>query len=114
MFRWTSDHESSNTLTTRDARPFLAHHLRECADTRTDDNGAALHLLARWIENLPSDNAAMARIGVAATLDYERGLFVCGAAATALINDYRNDSPSNRRVWLMSFADAVERDMAAD
>jgi hypothetical protein len=95
---------------TRDARPFLAHHLRECADARRDSNGEALHLLARWVENLPADNAAIRRIGATAALDYDNGGFVCGDASTALIDDYRNLGRPRRR-WLVKFADAVESDL---
>jgi len=96
----------------RDARPFLAHHLRECADARLESNGEALHLLAREVENLPSDNADMRRIAATDALDYANGAFVCGPAATALIDEYRVDAPSKQRKWLARFAAAVEHDLA--
>ena len=95
----------------RDSRPFLAHHLRECADNRLEENGPALHVLARWVENLPADNVAMHRIGSTAALDYEHGAFVSGARAEELIENYREESPADRQIWLTQFADAVEEDL---
>jgi hypothetical protein len=94
----------------RDARPFVAHHLRECADERADTNGPQLHVLARWVENLPADNEAMGRIASTEALDYPLGAFVCGETSTALIDRY-HDSESKRATWLASFADAVEHDL---
>ena len=94
-----------------DARPFLAHHLRECADQRLDENGHALHLLARWVENLPANDAAMRRIGATTALDYTNGSFVSGARADSLIESFRDDSSADRRLWLARFAEAVEEDL---
>ena len=96
---------------TRDARPFLAHHLRERADAR-DHHGSALHDLARWVENLPGDDPAMLRIASTEALDYSDGGFVCKAASNALIDAYQRDAPASRRQWLAWFADAVEHDHA--
>ena len=94
---------------TRDARPFLAHHLRERADARERD-GSALHDLARWVENLPADDSAMRRIAATDALDYSDGCFVCGAVSNAIIDAYQRDTPIARREWLMEFAEAVEFD----
>ncbi len=94
----------------RDARPFVAQHLRESADARLGDNGDALHLLARWVENLPAHDPSMRRIAATDSLDYDDGSFRCGEASTALIDGYERDTPAARRQWLARFADAVEHD----
>src|SRR5207245_10194917 len=93
---------------TRDARPFLAHHLRENADTRLDRNGDALHDLARWVENLPADDPTMRRIALTDALDYADGCFVCGAASRALVRTYQEDTSAGREAWLGQLAEAVE------
>src|SRR5438874_749640 len=96
---------------TRDARPFLAHHLRERADA-LDRNHEALHDLARWVENLPADEPAMLRIASTDALDYSDGTFRCGAAAIALLDAYQADVPAARPAWLAAFAEAVEYDQS--
>ena len=93
----------------RDARPFLAHHLRECADV-LDRNSEALHDLARWVENLPANDPAMRRIASTDALDFSGGSFVCGERSAALIAGYQHDTPADRLDWLAVFADAVEYD----
>src|SRR5215510_4370761 len=55
----------------RDARPFVAHHLRQRANERRESNGDALHELARWVENLPARDPRMARIEATAALGYD-------------------------------------------
>jgi len=90
----------------RDARPFVAHYLRRCADTNMERNGADLHLLARWVENLPANDRSMALIAATDALDYRDGSFHCGAASTALVEGYR-DGPHSREPWLAHFAEAV-------
>src|SRR5690349_5600391 len=81
---------------TRDARPFVAHYLRGCADADRDGNGDALHTLARWIENLPRHDRSMRRIAATDALDYADGSFRCGDAGSALIASYRDDAPDAR------------------
>ena len=93
----------------RDARPFLAHHLRERADLRVEANGAQLHALARWVENVSAHDPRMAAIALAAELDYGSGAFHGGHTAEALIDDFRGDDPESRDKWLDEFAVAVQR-----
>ena len=90
-----------------DARPFLAHHLRERADLRNETNGAHLHSLARWVENLSANDSRMAAIAAAAELDYDSGAFCGGQTAETLIDDFHGDDPSVRDRWLNEFAAAV-------
>ena len=92
----------------RDARPFLAHHLRECADLRMDTNGADLHALARWVENLPADDHRIVRVAICAELDYSNGTFKGGVASESLIDSYQpGDDAGARNRWLELFAVAV-------
>ena len=92
----------------RDARPFVAHHLRRRADARRDENGAALHELARWVENLPAGDLRMARIAATGALDYDDGSFVGGPEAEALIVAWEaSGGPEARERWLDGFAAAV-------
>jgi len=94
----------------RDARPFVAHFLRTCADARMERNGAALHLLARWVENLPANDPSMALIAATDALDYGDGSFRCGSASRALVEAYR-DTPHGREQWLAHFAETVESEL---
>ena len=92
----------------RDARPFLAHHLRERADLRMDTNGADLHALARWVENLPADDHRIVRVAVAAELNYSDGAFDGGVASESLIDTFdRGDDVEARDRWLELLAVAV-------
>lgn len=91
----------------RDARPFLAHHLRQRANARMDCNGAALHLLARWVENLPSGDPRTARIARTDALDYGDGSFDGGAASEALIDGFSGDGAEACERWLDEFTDAL-------
>jgi hypothetical protein len=94
----------------RDARPFLAHHLRSRGDARQDRNGAAIHLLARWVENLPSGDPNMARIAGTDALNDADGSVVLGPDAEALIDSWESEAvPSDRDLWLEQLAAAVER-----
>lgn len=92
----------------RDARPFLAHHVRERADTRMEHNGADLHVLARWVENLPSGDPRMERIAAEDVLDYSDGRFTGNEESDALIDAFTGgEDPEARERWLDRFADAV-------
>ena len=94
----------------RDARPFLAHYLRQRADGRADRNGADLHLLARWVENLPARDRRMARIEATDALGYRDGSFTPGAEGDGMIDSYASGvDPNTREQWLDRFADAVAR-----
>lgn len=93
----------------RDARPFVAHHLRQRADARMGENGAAIHLLARWVENLPARDPRMARIEATDALDYRDGGFTGGPAADALVDGYTAGDAAARDEWLTRFAEAVVR-----
>lgn len=91
----------------RDARPFLAHHLRERADDRMSTNGADLHALARWVENLPSDDPRIIQVGATAVLDYSDGHFEGGGPAESLVDNFRDGDAAARDRWLDFFAAAV-------
>lgn len=94
----------------RDARPFLAFHLRQRAWERVETNGADLHRLARWVENLPARNADMARIEATSALGYDDGSFIAGDEAEELISSYvLGPDIESRKRWLNGFADAVTR-----
>jgi hypothetical protein len=94
----------------RDARPFLAFHLRRRAEERADSNRADLHRLARWVENLPARDPNMARIEATPALGYDDGSFTGGDEAEDLIRSYVVDFDLEaRRRWLGRFADAVVR-----
>lgn len=95
--------------TVRDARPFLAHHLRSRANARSGANGDALHALARWVENLPAQDQHMARIEVTEALGYDDGSFTGGAASEQLIAAYVTDVESQRERWLDDFSNVVAR-----
>ena len=93
----------------RDARPFVAHHLRRRADERSGLQGADLHALARWVENLSVADTRMARIAGTDALGYEDGSFEAGPAGEAEIAAWvvSNDPMACDR-WLDRFAAAVE------
>ncbi len=94
----------------RDARPFVAHHLRERAEGAGRANAEDLHYLARWAENLPAGDRRMARIEATDALGYENGELLVGAEGETLIDNYAGgDDPAERDAWLTSFADAVAR-----
>ncbi len=94
----------------RDARPFLAYHLRQRANERADANGAQLHRLARWVENLPAGDRRMARIEATDALGYHDGNFVGGDESEALIDSYAGGEDRQvRERWFDAFADAVVR-----
>ena len=94
----------------RDARPFLAFHLRRRADESRGENAEVLDLVARWVENLPARDPRMQRIEQTDALDYADGSFHGGVAADGLIDECRNPDPSSWNHWLDEFAGAVERD----
>jgi len=73
-------------------------------------NADDLHLLARWVENLPARDTRMARIEATDALNYVNGELRTGAEAEALIDGYTGgDDADARDAWLASFADAVAR-----
>jgi hypothetical protein len=92
----------------RDARPFLAFHLRACAERAVDKNGELLLLVARWVENLPAGNAQMRRIEATGSLDYADGSWHGGPAADRLIASLSASDEAGWTEWLRAFADAVE------
>jgi hypothetical protein len=94
----------------RDARPFLAFYLRSRANDRDDTNGADLHALARWVENLPAGEPHMQRIERTETLDYTAGGFLCGPTAARLVETYRAADDAGALRWLDAFTDAVADD----
>lgn len=94
-------------MTARDARPFVAHHLRQRANEPDARNGGALHELARWVENLPARDPRMARIEMTDALDYDDGSFSGGPESEALIDTYSAADASARDRWLENFAAAV-------
>jgi hypothetical protein len=96
------------TGSTRDARPFLAHHLRRHADARGIPGGSDLHLLARWVENLAAGDPRMARIESTPALRYDDGSFDGGDRAEAMIDACTvGDDDAAREIWLGHFAEAV-------
>lgn len=73
-------------------------------------NGADLHGLARWVENLPSDDQRMAQVGVSAELNYADGTFQGGGESELLIDDFLGgQDPVARDRWLDLFATAVTK-----
>jgi hypothetical protein len=92
----------------RDARPFLAFHLRACAERAADTNGELLLLLARWVENLPAGNAQMRRIEATGSLDYTDGSWHGGPTGDRLIESFSATDETGWTAWLMALADAVE------
>ena len=75
---------------------------------RMATNGADLHSLARWVENLPADDQRMVDIAAAAELDYGSGAFRGSAASESLIDSFHGgDSAEARDRWLDDFAAAV-------
>jgi hypothetical protein len=93
----------------RDARPFLAHHIRQRANEPARQNGGALHELARWVENLPARDPRMAHIEVTDALDYDDGGFSGGPESEALIDAYATGDAAARDRWLDDYAAAVAR-----
>jgi hypothetical protein len=94
----------------RDARPFLAHHLRRRADTGDVADPRGLHLVARWVENLPPGDARMAAIEATDALGYADGSFDGGPEAEDLITACEvGGDVDAREAWLEGFADAVRR-----
>ena len=96
----------------RDARPFLAHHLRVRADERSDTNGADLHLLARWVENLPVGDPSMEAIAATNALGYSDGSFDGGPDLEELVHAYIDSGDAGRAAWVVAAADAVVRHWA--
>jgi hypothetical protein len=96
-------------MTRRDARPFVAHHLRQRANELAERNGAAVHALARWVENLPARDPRMARIEMTDALDYDDGSFLGGPESGALIDAYAAEDAAARDRWLEDYASAVSR-----
>jgi len=94
----------------RDARPFVAHHLRRRADARDVSDPEAVHVVARWVENLPAGNKNMATIEATGALGYEDGSFDGGPEAEELITACRLGADVEAREdWLGRFAEAVYR-----
>ncbi|MDP9333420.1 MAG: hypothetical protein M3Q30_08950 [Actinomycetota bacterium] len=93
----------------RDARPFVAHHLRQRADQLAERNGSALHLLARWVENLPARDPRMTRIEKTEALGYDDGAFTGGPESEALIDAWVAEDNAGRDDWLEEYAAAVAR-----
>ena len=96
-------------MTGRDARPFVAHHIRQRANELAEHNGAALHELARWVENLPARDPRMARIEMTDALDYDEGGFSGGPESEALLDTYVAGDAAARDRWLEDYAAAVAR-----
>jgi hypothetical protein len=95
---------------TRDARPFLAHYLRQIADARDASDPAGIHLLARWVENLPAGDPRMITIAATDALGYSDGSFEGGEEAAELVRTCAvGGDMLARETWLASFADAVRR-----
>jgi hypothetical protein len=92
----------------RDARPFLAHHLRNRADQMEAELGIAVHWLARWVENLPAGDTRMQRIARTDALAYSDGHMVDGDEAAAVIDEYAASALSARERWLEEYTSAVE------
>ena len=99
--------EQSVPIDLRDARPFVAYHLRGRADERLDHNGHTLHLVARWVENLPACDARMRRIEATDALDYSDGSFHGGPESEQLIDRCSGADVSSWQSWLEDFAAAV-------
>jgi hypothetical protein len=94
----------------RDARPFLAHHLRARADDGNVADPGGVHLLARWVENLPADDPRMATIETTDALGYGDGSFRGGPESEELIAScVVGGDVVARETWLDDFADAVSR-----
>jgi hypothetical protein len=93
----------------RDARPFLSHHLRRRANERAEENGDDLHVLARWVENLPAHHPDMARIEATNALGYDDGSLTGGPRSEVLIENYATDGPQDQAQWLTAYASAVEQ-----
>jgi hypothetical protein len=93
----------------RDARPFLAFHLRACAERADETHGDRLSLLARWVENLPADMAPMRRIEATEALDYSDGSWHGGPEAEGLIDSYSATDEQGSAAWLEAVAAATER-----
>ena len=93
----------------RDARPFLAHRLRQQADDQERDLSVAIHRLARWVENLPAEDPRMARIAGTDALNYADGSMEVGNDASALVDEYATEAVRARERWLDAYAAAVER-----
>ena len=91
----------------RDARPFLAFYLRMLGEERAVSNGRQLHLVARWVENLPARDRRMRQIEETGALDYTNGAFSGGEEADALIAACAGEEETSWNVWLDEFADAV-------
>ena len=93
----------------RDARPFLAHHLRTIGDERLQENGAAIHALARWVENLPVHNPEMHRLEAANCLRYCNGGIVMGSQSSAfLASSSDSDAAIDfREHWLTRLVDTI-------
>ncbi len=88
-----------------DARPFVAHHLRRRGDARLDTNGADIHLLARWVENLPSGDPRMARIEASRALGLQDGSLEVGPEAAALVDRWDGGTTEpDRELWLEQFS----------
>jgi hypothetical protein len=101
------------TQLARDARPFLAHHLRARADAGDAMDPAGLHLLARWVENLPPNDPRMAAIEATNALGYDDGSFDGGPESEELITGCEVGADVVARDgWLERFADAVRRNWA--
>ena len=96
-------------MSARDARPFVAHHIRQRANERARQNGGALHELARWVENLPAQDRRMVRIETTDALDYDDGGFSGGPECEALIDTYAVGDAAGRDRWLEECAAAVTR-----
>ena len=101
------------TRRSRDARPFVAHHLRRRGDARDVLDPDGVHVLARWVENLPAGDKRMATIEATDALGYVDGSFRGGPEAEELIRtcDVGRDAVA-REAWLQDFAEAVHRHWA--
>ena len=100
---------ASPPLALRDARPFLAHHLRTIGDQRLHDNGPAIHALARWVENLPARHHEMHRLEAADRLLYGNGTVAVGSQTSAFLSS-TSDSDATiglRDHWLARLVDTI-------
>ena len=73
-----------------------------------EQNGTDLHVLARWVENLPAGDPRMERIAAEDVLDYSDGSFTGSDESEVLIDAFAGgEDPEARERWLARFADAV-------
>ena len=93
--------------TRRDARPFLAHYLRQLGDERQHLNGVDIHQLARWVENLPANDPRMVRVEATDVIDYRDGSVHLDPDAVLLIEEWVGGA--DKDLWLDRFTRVIGR-----